>query len=88
MVTLPPEFVATRLFGYFWNTKTQRLYSIKVSGVLRELKVTKPNRWNELPAPAYRVSDRGWRKYLFVSELTKIPVGQNSTIPVEIKCNG
>lgn len=88
MVKLPPEFVATRLFGYFWNTKTQRLYSIKVSGVLRELKVTRPNKWNELHSPAYRVSDRGWRKYLFVHELTKIPVGQDSTIPVEIEIDG
>lgn len=88
MVKLPSEFVATRLFGYFWNTKTHRLYSIKVSGVLHELKITNPNRWNELPAPAYRVSDRGCKKYLFVSELNKIPVGQDSTIPVEIRING
>lgn len=88
MVTFPPEYVATRLSGYFWNTRTQRLYSIKVSGVLRELKVTKPNKWNELSEPAYRVSDRGRRTYLFVPELIKIPANQNSTIPVEIKHNG
>lgn len=88
MVKLPPEFVATRLFGYFWNTKTQRLYSIKVSGVLRELAITRPNKWNELNEAGYRVSDKGRRKFLPVSQLKMIPVGQDSTIPVEIKIDG
>lgn len=87
MVTLPPEYTATKYFGYFWNTKEQRLYSIKIGGILRPLKVTKPNRWNELPGPAYRVSDKGWKRYLLVSDLKKLTT-QDSIIPVEIRING
>ena len=87
MVTLPPEYTATRLFGYFWNTKEQPLYSIKMAGYLRPLTVTKPNRWNELPCPAYGVSDKGRKRYLLVSDLKKLTT-QDSVIPVEIRING
>lgn len=87
MVTLPPEYTATKYFGYFWNTKEQRLYSIKIGGVLRPLKATNPNRWNELPGPAYRVSDKGWKRYLLVSDLKKLTT-QDSVIPVEIRPHG
>ena len=37
MVTLPKDFVAIKFPGYFWNIKEQRLYSMKVTGVLRPL---------------------------------------------------
>jgi len=38
MVTLPPEFTATKFPGYFWNIEDKQLYSIKVGGVLKPLK--------------------------------------------------
>lgn len=87
MVTLPPEYTATKYFGYFWNTREQQLYSIKMAGVLRPLKSVKPNKWNELPGPAYRVSDKGRDRYLLISDLKKLTV-QDSVIPVEIRING
>lgn len=87
MVTLPPEYTATKYFGYFWNTKEQRLYSIKIGGVLRPLKFVNPNKWNELPSPAYRVSVKGRDRYLLISELKKLTI-QDSIIPVEIRPHG
>ncbi len=64
MVTLPPEFTATRYPGYFWNIKTQKLFSLKVSGELRELKLIRPNHWNGWKDPGYRVSHEGVRKVM------------------------
>lgn len=87
MVTLPPEYTATKYFGYFWNTKEQRLYSIKMGGILRPMVLTKPNFWNKLDQPVYRVSVNGQKRWLDVGYLKKLTT-QNSTIPVEIKCNG
>jgi len=48
MVTLPKEFVATRYPGYFFNTKDDQLYSMKIDGVLKPLRFYKPNRFNHL----------------------------------------
>lgn len=39
MVIFPPEFVKTKYPGYFWNTVDQQLYTIKVTGVLRPMKL-------------------------------------------------
>lgn len=72
MVTLPIEFVATRYPGYFWNTETQTLFSLKIDGVLKELKLVKPNPWNWLPMPGYVVSVKGRRRTLLVGELKKL----------------
>lgn len=82
MVTLPPQFIATKFPGYFWNLNTQTLYSIKVDGILKELKISKPNPWNNLVVPAYRVSVKGKRRYLHKTDLMKIQA-TNSIIPVE-----
>ena len=60
MVTLPKDFVAIKFPGYFWNIKEQRLYSMKVTGVLRPLAGPyTPNHFNHLLAPAYRISING-----------------------------
>lgn len=80
-VILPQEFVATKLPGYFWNVKTKQLFTAKL-GVLRQIKVSKPNRWNKLTEPAYRVSHEGHRRYLFESYLSKLQP-KASVFPVE-----
>jgi hypothetical protein len=80
MVTLPPYFVATKFPGYFWNLRTQTLYSVKVHGVLKELKLTRPNQWNNLVVPAYRVSVNGKRRYLYEKEL-KMLEASDSVFP-------
>ena len=69
MVTLPIEFVATKYPGYFWNTETQTLFSLKIDGVLKELKLVYPCRFNMLPMPGYRVSVKGRRRYLSIAYL-------------------
>ena len=81
MVTFPKEFIATKLPGYFWNTKTKTLFSIKGSGVLRELKKSKPNRFNRY-RDAYQVSYLGCRSYLDMPYLTQL-VECDSVIPVK-----
>lgn len=61
MITFPPEFVTTKFPGYYWNTKTLRLFSIKVTGELRELAYQRANRWNNYRA-GYRVSYKGQKR--------------------------
>jgi len=82
MVTLPREFTATRFPGYFWNTKTQKLYSLKVGGELRELKgPMEPNYFNKWHEPGYRVSHKGRPRVLGMSYLKKLKL-EDSEIPV------
>lgn len=64
MVTLPPEFVATKFPGYFWNYSTMKLYSIKISGELKPLKYTKPDYFNRWQCGGYRVSVNGRKRVL------------------------
>ncbi len=67
MITFPPEFVVTKYPGYYWNTQTRRLYSIKVTGELRELKTANPyfvsSRFIS-QGPGYQVSVHGKPQYL------------------------
>ena len=81
MISFPNEFTATKLPGYFWNVKTQTLYSIKVSGILHELSKQKPNHWNHY-RNAYQVSHKGKTRYLDIDYLRSLKI-VNSTIPVE-----
>jgi hypothetical protein len=63
MVTLPPEFVETRLPGYFLNTDNMAVYSIKIDGVLKKIKHIGPNKWNHYRS-GYRVSHKGQKRWL------------------------
>lgn len=81
MVTLPNEFVSTKYPGYFWNLKEKKLYTMKVSGVLRPLKKPLPNFYNHF-ADAYTVSVNGRRRGMFIDYLSKL-TAKNSVIPVE-----
>lgn len=71
MITFPPEFVTTRFPGYFWNTATRRLYTIKVTGELRELKASRPNQWNNY-LNGYQVSYKGQRRKLTLEYLNTL----------------
>lgn len=68
--------------AYFWNIETLTLFSLKVGGELRELKITKPCKYNKLKEPAYRISVCGHRRNLFLSDLKKLKL-ENSVIPVK-----
>ena len=67
MVTLPPEFVAIRYPGYFWNTKTQELFSLKVGGVLMKLKLQFRNYYHEYDG--YALSENGVKRYMPLDQL-------------------
>ncbi len=83
MVTLPPNFMATKFPGYFWNVESKQLFSIKVGGVLRPLKLTKPSYWNKLWCPAYRISVQGVDRWLTTDYLNKLQY-RDSTIGVAL----
>ena len=68
MITFPPEFVATRYPGYFWNINDNKLYSIKVTGMLRPLQFIKPNGGNHGYA-GDNVSVNGRHRYLHLEYL-------------------
>ncbi len=70
MITFPPEFVATKYPGYFWNTKTDKLYSIKVTGCLRPLTFKKESYWT--PNTGYAVSVNGKKRFLRLDYLRKL----------------
>jgi hypothetical protein len=82
MVTLPPEFTATWYPGYFWNTKTKKLFTLK-SGVLKEMKLTKPTIFNH-GFLGYRVSHLGQRRNMWLKSLHMIK-HMDSVIPVYTK---
>jgi len=81
MVTLPPPFTATQYDGYFWNTETHELYSMKMGGVLRKLPLKTPNRFNNAHEPFYVVYNKGRRTWLLQSILKKLKL-EHSEIPV------
>jgi len=83
MVVLPFGFTATKYPGYFWDTRGHCLYSIKIGGELRKVKMTplKDKWWNSYQKDdAYRVSHKGRNCYLYVKDLMKLKV-VDSTIP-------
>lgn len=73
MIIFPVGFTPTKYDGYFWHTINKKLYSIK-SGVLREIKYTRPNRFNHF-TDGYRVSVNGNRRVLelrYLNSLTTV----------------
>ena len=88
MVKLPDDFVATKYPGYFFNTADDKLYSLKIDGVLKPLKHYKPNFFNHLynfPAGeegGYQVSVNGRRRWLLTKDLDKL-TKEDSIIPVK-----
>jgi hypothetical protein len=83
MVRLPDEFVSTWLPGYFWNIKEERLYSIKISGILKPIKRNPPNRWQYRPDWYYQVSHKGRRRYMSEIALKSLPHDKDVIIKVE-----
>lgn len=82
MVTLPKDFVAIKHPGYFWNLKEKKLYSMKVTGVLRPLAgpytLNPFNHWSS----GYQISVDGSKRYVYMDYLNRLRPA-NSTIPME-----
>lgn len=82
MVTLPTDFVATKYPGYFWNLKTKKLFSVKVTGELKQMAFSHTGYhiskgWE----PAYRVSVNGVKRNLYLDYLNSL-TAKNSIFPV------
>lgn len=87
MVKLPKEFVALPQPGYFWNLSDEKLYSCKITGMLKPLKPShlgyasggqwKPNR----TVPGYWMSEKKRKKFISLEDLKKLK-SVNTTFPV------
>ncbi len=67
MITFPEQFVKLKHPGYFWNTEEKRLYSIKIGGVLKPMKLhqyIKGKNGSLMSFPHYRISQDGRSKSL------------------------
>jgi len=85
MITLPKEFTAIIKYpGYFWNIDSQTLWSIKINGVLKELKAsnlsfsTSFRRFDK----GYFISHKGLRRFISLDSLKRTTY-KDSVIPVK-----
>jgi hypothetical protein len=87
MVVLPREYVATKYPGYFWNTDNQKLYSIKVTGELKQIAYHKGGYfYGHKVEPGYRVSHQGNRRTYtldYLHGLKPVPVTVHEMIGVQ-----
>lgn len=82
MITLPKEFQPVPMYpGYFWHTEKKKLFSIKVAGTLRELKLRRVHwaakRHGGFPYmhvgdKYYEVSYKGRRKIIPYEQLLEL----------------
>jgi len=72
MVRLPDEFIATKARGYFFNTENEILYSVKVGGELRPLRLIQPCYFNRLRRPAFYVSVNNIKKCYGLDKLQEL----------------
>jgi len=87
MITLPCELFALRGFpGYFYDPQNSRMYSIKGSGELRELKMvrSRPMAWNNFRHFAgWRLSVRGRRLSVTSDSIERYLIRQDYQVPYE-----
>jgi len=72
MVRLPVKFIATKARGYFFNTENEILYSLKIDGILKPMKLLQPNPFNHMREPFFKISVRGNRRSYPISQLREL----------------
>jgi hypothetical protein len=96
-VTFKPEFIATKYPGYFFNTVDEKLYSMKIDGILKPLKFVTPNYFNNLhrrpikllggssvmTEGGYYVSVKGLRRFYAIEHLKELEAVPH-VIPVKV----
>lgn len=85
VVRLPVGFVPTKYNGYFWDFHKQKLYSIKVGGLLKALVRQMPNRFNKADYPFYHVSVNGRKRRLYEDYLKSLTLLEEDHIIGEIR---
>ena len=87
-VKLPTHLVETKYNGYFWSHKEKQLYSIKIDGILKPLKLYKKfctkvgDKLHFSDIDHYQVSVNGNKRYLFVNDLESLPKKSKHIIPI------
>lgn len=95
-VSFKPEFIATKYPGYFFNIEDNKLYSMKIDGVLKPLKYREANYWNNwgscriklhdgsevYATGGYQISFRGMRRFYAIEKLKDLKHEQ-SVVPVK-----
>lgn len=82
MITFPDGFVATKFPGYFWNTTDEKLYTMKVTGVLRAMRRCDPAPYEVDGQPSYRISVQGIRQRLTISQIKRTLQRDANVVPV------
>ena len=80
-VTFTPDFIATMYPGYFFNVEDNKLYSLKIDGVLKPLKYYKANYWNKMDVHPVKLSD-GSRVYSKGGYVVSVE-GRRRVYPIE-----
>ena len=82
MVHFPEGFIALKYPGYFWNIEESKLYSLKISGILKPLKIQSKVFVRGITIPkGYSISVNGRRMRVAEDAIKNLFV-TNSTIPV------
>lgn len=84
MIVFPKEYVKTKYAGYFWNVEEKKLYTIKVTGVLRPMKLCKGGFFHGYDIkPGYRISVNGVHHSLSLRYLNTLSIPEvNETVDI------
>lgn len=90
MVQFPHSFVQLDKYpGYYWNTQEKKLYTMKIDGVLKPMKLSpayrgpSPTGWVDAEA-GYRISTNGRKRRLTYAYLCSIKTPPEvQTVPVK-----
>lgn len=90
MIRFPKHFVKIKYPGYFWDVKEEILYSIKIGGELKPLKLKKayygPGKTGIVDIPeGYSVSVNGQKKIVALSDLQKLTYSESIIEMVDMK---
>jgi len=87
MITLPPQFIEHKYPGYFFNVIDNRLYSIKIDGILKPLRSYSLFFVNNKPVKIkhYQISHKGKRKHVTLDSLMLLKMKHPSRYEIPVK---